>query len=662
MTYDFHTDQDDWLEQQVSGWTSSLSTLSPSEWAERRRYLPASVGPMPGFFRFSVTPYMREILDCMSPDSPVREVAVMKGVQIAFTTAVLENILGYLIDHIKTASSMLVTADNDLAKARMEQFILPMLQASDLMHLIKSSDESSNRKTGKTDKKLEWVGGGFALPIGAQNPNRFRSIPVQYLLCDEPDGWPDVVGKSGDPVELVIGRTKAYEATRKILFGSTPTLEGTSKIYKRFLRTDQRRYYVRCLRCGFAQVLRWRRTDKDTGVTVSGIIWETDGDRLVPDSVRYLCENCQHPHLNEDKTRLLDPSHGAEWRPTAEPATPFLRGYHIPALISPVGMQSWAACVYAWRDAWDDDRNELKDPTKLQVFYNEVLGETFRPLYQNIRFEIISAHRRGCYRYGEIPNTWAAKHCGSPVLILTCAVDVHKGNLAVAVFGWCRDRRALLVEYVRLEGNCEDPDDPDSWGRLRELIDGKEWVADDGKRYRVEGCFIDSSYLPDTVYDFARDFPGFVAPIKGRDLPPKSAAMKEFAEIKTEMGVRGYLVTVDLYKDRWATYLKRSWDGHSVQPVGYFNAPSDATDDQLKELTRETRRERVEERTGRTLGYFWHRPSGAKNELWDLLVYNNAALELIAWGMAKQADESISDLLAEFWDLIEQEQTFFLAA
>jgi phage terminase large subunit GpA-like protein len=73
-----------------------------------------------------------------------------------------------------------------------------------------------------------------------------------------------------------------------------------------------------------------------------------------------------------------------------------------------------------------------------------------------------------------------------------------------------------------------------------------------------------------------------------------------------------------------------------VQPEGYFNAPIDATDEQLKELTVETRREKIDASTGKRLGFGWHRPSGADNELWDLLVYNNVALDIVAFDVCIQ--------------------------
>jgi phage terminase large subunit GpA-like protein len=121
---------------------------------------------------------------------------------------------------------MMVTADADLANLRLSTNIIPMIQSSGLEHLIRSSDEGNTRKTGKTDKKLEWIGGGYLVPFGAQNANKLRSLSIQFLLRDEIDGWPDIVGKDGDPIKLSADRTAGYEETRKILDLSTPAIKG----------------------------------------------------------------------------------------------------------------------------------------------------------------------------------------------------------------------------------------------------------------------------------------------------------------------------------------------------------------------------------------------------------------------------------------------------
>lgn len=630
-----------WWRGRIAALTSSRSERTPSEWAEAKRYLPPSVTSMPGRFRFDVTPYMREIVDCMGVSSPIREVAVMKGSQVTYTTAVIENVIGYVIDEVKTAPMLLVTADAELAKLRMETNVTPMLQASGLQHLIAASDEGNKRKTGQTDKKLEWSGGGYLLPMGAKNEDKFRSTSAQFVNGDEVDTW-DSGGEEGDSVELVKGRTKGYELTRKIMWGSTPTIKDASNIERLFLQGDQRRYFVNCVKCGFSQWLKFQTKSPD-GV-LGGMTWRLKDGVLVPDSVRYLCQNpdCQHPHRNDDKTRLLDPRNGAEWRATAQPVSPDIRSYHIPSLLSPVGMQTWTSIVELFLRAWDTEREKPRDVGKLQVFYNTELAEPFALNGSRIRYEQVSEHKRSCYSFGQIPNAWAREHCGGAIQLLTCAVDVHADRLKVAVWGWTMGRRTFLIDYLTFEGDTEQVTDAGSWGALRKLILDKRYKADDGRRYGIAVTVIDSGYNTDTVYNFCAELQG-VFPIKGREVPPKSAKLKEFSEFDSTLNVKGFGITVDLYKERWSAALKLEWNGLGDQPAGHFNAPgaepNAITEKQLRELTAEVKSVKVDKVTGRKLGFTWRRPSGAANELWDLLVYGSAALDMLAWALAGRLED-----------------------
>ncbi len=488
-----------------------------------------------------------------------------------------------------------------------------------------------------------------------------RSVSIQILFRDEIDAWDDRVGKDGDPMKLTFARTDAYEQSRKVIDVSTPLIKGQSKIEKRFRLGDQRYYYVCCVDCGHAQTMRWKRTNEKTG-EITGITWDTHDDgKLVIGSVRYLCEECGHPHTDDDKSRLLSPDHGAEWRPTAKPTTPTHRSYHISKLYSPFA--TWDSCVLEWLECWDVKESRPKDIEALQVFYNNVLGESFELRGEKLRFEQVSRHRRHEYKFGQVPNELATQFTGGPILLITAAVDVHKRNLAVATMGWTRGGRGFLIDYWRFEGDTEQLDNPDTWGKVRELIeDPSRYTADDGKEYAVALSLVDSGYRSDHVYTFCNDYEMGVIPIKGQDTPSKRSQIKEFNEYQTPLGSPAYNVTVDMYKDRWSASLRRGWDGMSRQPMRHFNAPTDISDAQLRELTVETKREKIEQTTGKRVGWEWHRPSGAKNELWDLIIYNNAALDMIAHDICRrQLDLEVVNWQG-FYDLIENEQVYFTGA
>jgi phage terminase large subunit GpA-like protein len=616
-----------WLLAQTRAWTETLNRVKPSEYNERHRYLPGSVTTMPGPLSFKVNPYMREVVDCFDVDSPVREVNLKKGVQITYTT-MLESGLFYYITHIKTVPLMYMTADKELADARVENNIIPMLNQSGFADVIRSSDVTNKRKTGKTKHHLQWGIEGYMVPFGAQNAHKMRQYSIAILLKDEIDAWPEVVGKDGDPDALSDDRCSGYWDRRKIFRGSTPLIKGVSKIEKAFKRGDQRRYYVRCLACGFPQVLRWEGVNKESGL-VYGMHWDyTDEGALDVASVRYVCADCGHAHQEFDKTRLFSADHGAEWRPTATPADPTIRSYHLPAMYSPLGMAPWSKLVGLYLEAFDPVEKRVKEMGKLQVFYNNVLAEPFEVRGSRITFQAVSAHRRAVYRLGEVPNDHARQYAGSRVLFLTCAVDVHKENIAVAVVGWTKEACCYLIDYKRLhDEDCTRPESP-VWGQLREIVEEQRWTSADGIEYQILMTFIDSGFANDTVCGFCADYTFGVYPTLGRDRTARQQSIKEFAEFKTQAGTVGYRILVDYYKDRIATALRREWSEEAgPQKVHHFNAPVDTTDAQLKELTRETKVEKVDE-MGRTSWVWKQKP---RNELWDLLVYNHAALEVFAW-------------------------------
>ena len=73
------------------------SIISVSEWADANRVLSQTASSEPGRFRTSRTPYLKEIMDALSPSSSYEKVVFMKGAQIGGTEAG-NNWIGYMID------------------------------------------------------------------------------------------------------------------------------------------------------------------------------------------------------------------------------------------------------------------------------------------------------------------------------------------------------------------------------------------------------------------------------------------------------------------------------------------------------------------------------------------------------------------------------------
>jgi phage terminase large subunit GpA-like protein len=639
----------DFLLQQINGLTDHVDELSPSEFNETHRFLPRSTSPHPGPFDLRWTPYWKEPLDNQDPRDPTRETVILKGVQVGYNVSLVESALLYLAAYQKTLAGIFASLDKEMASERVGTNILPMFDDSGFGDIFQSTDLRSTHKTGKTKNHLQWLGGGYLLIYGATNINKIRSFGVPVLILDEIDAeqWDGRVSGGGDKVGLFRKRCRAYWAKRKIIVGSSPLLDGSSRIEREYNRGDRREYQCRCLECGEPQTLRWSGTNKDTGKSY-GFAWDYNGEgQLDIKTVRYVCKYCYNPHFEEDKPRFIS-EENSFWKPTAVAVEPNIRSYHVPSFLSLIS--PWSEAIGDWLTAMDPKTNKVLDVSALQGFYNNHLGKPFKLLGGKIQFEAVSSHRRAFYRRNEIKNKEVKNHCDSEILFLTCAVDVHKSNLAVAIWGWTAGFVCWLIDYVRLTDDsamgCDDPKSP-TWGQLQDLIDNETWKSDNGKEYRLILTLVDAGYNNSLVVDFCAIWEAGVIPIVGRERPARAASIKEFSEFSTSHGTLGYKIIVDHYKDRLAPVLQRQWhDAEGKQSKYTFNAPVDIDDIALKELTREYRREKKQP-NGETT-YYWHRPGNAPQELWDLLVYAHASVEIIAWAIAKESGADSVDWF-DFW-------------
>jgi phage terminase large subunit GpA-like protein len=647
----------EWLIEQNEDLTHTIEHLTPSEFAEAERYLPASVTRYPGQYRFRINPFMREIVDCFDVRSPVREVNLMKGVQITYTT-IAECVLFYSAAHLKTYPCQWLANDDGNARKRLDNNIVPMFVQSGWDHILQSNDPTNARKQGVTKDKMTWIGGGYCLVHGVQTGGKLRQDSIMIQIKDELDAWPALVGNDGDPDKVSDARCNAFYKVRKQFRGSTPLLHGTSKIFRQFKRGDQRHYHVNCIKCGHSQYLRWSGIDKKTKRKF-GMYWETDEDgMLIEKSVEYRCEACGHGHKEYDKKKLFDPAYGAKWVPMAKPVMEGIRSYKLPGLYSPASMYPWSAAVESWLAAWDVENNRPKDVGLLQEFYNNVLGEPFEVIGEKVNMSMASKHSRRIYDRGEIPNRWLEEYAGSVAGIVICTVDVQGDWLAVATHAFTRGNRPTLLDYIELPGSTEYYD-AGPWLDLQAFIEEKVYIADDGKQYPIGITFIDTSYRATTAYEFCAQYDTGVIAIQGKDSLAKGAKLDEFQPYTTKMGTRGFTIKVDLYKDRMSMVLRRQWDGQNELPPGMLSLPFDMLPKEIRHYTVEYKRQKRHERTGQPMGWEWHRPGNARQELWDLLIYAVSGLEILAWDMfIGQMEREYVDW-PEFWDIVLRDKLYY---
>ncbi len=210
--------------------------LSVSEWADRHRVLTSRASAEPGRYRIARTPYMRDILDALSPADPCRRVVFMKAAQVGATEGG-NNWIGYVI-HQAPGPMLAVQPTVELAKRNSRQRIDPLIEES--AALRKRVRPARSRDSGNTMLSKEFPG-GILIMTGANSAVGLRSIPARYILLDEVDAYPASADEEGDPVTLAEARSLTFAHRRKVLLISTPTVKGFSRIEREYEASDQRR-------------------------------------------------------------------------------------------------------------------------------------------------------------------------------------------------------------------------------------------------------------------------------------------------------------------------------------------------------------------------------------------------------------------------------------
>ena len=102
--------------------------LTVSEWADRHRMLASRASAEPGRYRTMRTPYMREIMDRLSPGDAAQRVVFMKAAQVGATEAG-NNWIGFAI-HQAPGPMLAVQPTVELAKRNSRQRIDPLIDES----------------------------------------------------------------------------------------------------------------------------------------------------------------------------------------------------------------------------------------------------------------------------------------------------------------------------------------------------------------------------------------------------------------------------------------------------------------------------------------------------------------------------------------------------
>lgn len=535
----------DGLAELEQAWRDGLvpdPLLSVSEWSDEHRILSSKSSAEPGRWRTSRTPYLKAIMDCLSPTSPIERVVFQKGAQLG-ATEMGNNWIGYVIHHAP-GPMMAVSPTVEMAKRNSRQRIDPLIEESpSLLQLIAPA---RSRDSSNTILAKEFRGGVLVL-TGANSAVGLRSMPVRYLFLDEVDGYPVDVEGEGDAIALAEARTRTF-ARRKIFIVSTPTITGASSIEREYLRSDQRRYYVPCPHCQHRQWLRFEQ-----------LRWEKGR----PETAVYVCENCEAPIQERYKSEMLG---NGEWRPTVADYVGKTAGFHLSSLYSPVGWRSWQDIAAAWELAID---RESGSSAAIKSFKNTELGETWvedgeSPDWQRL------LERREDYRIGTIP---------AGGLLLVAGVDIQKDRIETSIWAFGRGKESWLIEHRVLMGDtARDP----VWNALAGLL-SETWTHESGAQLPLSRMAIDSGFATQETYAFVRKLhdPRLMA-VKGVAKGAALIGIPTAVDVsaggkKLRRGIKVFNVVGGIAKLELYNHLRKTReitdDGEIHFPAGYVHLP-----------------------------------------------------------------------------------------
>ncbi|MDI6808246.1 MAG: phage terminase large subunit family protein [Candidatus Eisenbacteria bacterium] len=560
--------------------------LTISEWADKFRVVPSESSAEPGRWRTSRVPYLREIMDCLSPASPIQRVVFQKPHQIAGTEAA-ENLVGYVM-HLAPGPIMFVEPTVDVAKKVSRQRIQPTITDTPVLrNLVK---ESWRRESGNTTLLKEFQGGMLVL-TGANSAAGLRFMAVRFLILDEIDGYPLDVEGEGDPVTLAINRTTTF-ARCKILMLSTPKIRGASRIERAYENSDQREYHVPCPLCSHLQPLRFSQLrDKDK----HGIHH--------PEKTKYECESCSKLIPEFHKPWMLE---NGRWVPQAPRNK--IAGFKLSGLYRPLGWGSWASIMEKYLEA-------KKDLALMKTFTNTELAETWEEEAEKISLGTLTRRRE---KYGEVVPATAG--------LLTAGVDVHADRLEVLVDAWGRGEESWDMDWKAFQGN---PTQESTWQLLWDYLQ-KTWQHESGAALRIFCTCIDSGAYTKHVYGFVKPRQGQrIFATKGLSSPGMPLVGRPTTSNLAK--VKLFPIGVDTAKDILFARLKIEESG-----PGYMHSPARFDDEFFKQLSAE--KAVTKYRRGFPYREYRKVTPQARNEAIDLKVLNFAALAISGVNVDKIVD------------------------
>lgn len=445
------------------------------EWAEAERRIAKSETAKPGIYRTATAPYQKEPQESFT-DPDVQTTVLYWGKRLG-KTEIIQNLHGSKMDEDPCNILHLMPTLESIEKWS-KQFLMPMIRSVE--SLLKKIMPSKSRDSGNTLRSKSFPGGTIN-GIGSNSPSGFRQVQAPVVTCDEIDAMEN--GPEGDPVYLAFGRAENYSNSVQVVSSTATKIlfkkkEGQdrderssgSRIHDWWLKSDQRKWFVKCPDCKQRHVLDWENVHWPKKKLGDGI-----HEHLV-EQAYYECPLCK-AQWNDNKRlkAILD----GEWRATA----PFkgIRGY------------------------WLNGINTVFPPkkgykTKLHQFAAEFLeakkgGSASETVWKNTFLCVpieAEAEKLEAKPLLERRESYTPQALPMDVVHVSAIVDVQGDRLEVQTVGAGIGEETWMIERVKLVGN---PEQDQVWKDLTAHL-SKSFHRVDGIELKVSRIAADMGHLP----------------------------------------------------------------------------------------------------------------------------------------------------------------------
>ena len=537
--------------------------LDLAAWIESTVHLPSAVSAQSGPMR--LTKVQRGIAEAIG-DPEIERVTVVKPVRLGFTS-LLTAAVAYFVANDPSPILGVLPTESD-ARGWMVDDLEPIFAASPALRGLLGEEADPSARNTILSRRFP---GGSLKIVSAKSPRNLRRHNARVLLEDEIDAMES--GAEGSPITLAERRTLSFP-DRKIIAGSTPTMEDTSHVLRLYRDSDMRVFELRCPDCGGFHAPTWK-----------DISWPP-GE---PDAAAYVCPDCGTVQPETRKAAMVE---AGRWRAT-RPEVAGHAGFRTNVLVSTLPAARWGAIAREFLAA--KDHADL-----LQSWTNTLMAEGWRAAGEELDPSDLSARAEPFGLVALPPET----------LFLTAGIDVQHDRLECVVLGHGRAEIQVIAQRA-FYGPVLTAEAP--WRELDAFL-AQTWPHPLGGTIRLDAAAIDAGdgVTMDRVLAFA-------GPRLGRRIVAVKGASGARPAIRASAtrGSRLFIVGVDGLKGALAERVKR---GRSVR----FSA--DLEGRFFEELASERRVVRY--MRGQPSAT-WERIPGRAAESLDCVVYALAVRDLV---------------------------------